>query len=197
LHSGDPATSRPLSDLASVNPPSTLADTVASFVPMAAVSEEGHLIDHFVGTRPTSAAAGFTQFQRDDTLLAKITPCFENGKAARFQRYLGEGFGSTEFHVLRSKEPMHRDLVFHVIHSREFRHRVEASMTGSAGQRRVSTRAVEEFPVTADAMDHCEQASAALNAAMESRRALQRRLEQLELVLVSVRSDLLAGRVRT
>jgi type I restriction enzyme S subunit len=75
-----------------------------SFVPMAAVSEDGRLLE--ARTRKLGEVKkGFPHFKEKDVLIAKITPCFENGK-----RWLansltnGVGFGSTEFHVLRAKE---------------------------------------------------------------------------------------------
>lgn len=186
-----------LDDLAAVNPPTALSTAdAASFVPMAAVSEEGRLIERLISDRVASQATGYTPFVSGDTLLAKITPCFENGKAARFIGHRDQGFGSTEFHVLRPKDEAYGDLVLHLVHSAEFRHRVEASMTGSAGQRRVSAAAVSRYPVPSSIVEQRDEVSAVLAEAVQLRSALLRRCTQLELLLEATRDDLLSGRVR-
>ncbi|TKF91079.1 restriction endonuclease, partial [Vibrio sp. F13] len=60
---------------------------------------------------------GFTYFEKDDVLLAKITPCFENGKAALLDDLETQlGFGSTEFHVLRAVEgKLDSKYLFHLV----------------------------------------------------------------------------------
>ncbi len=69
---------------------------------MAAVSEDGGI--ELQETRNFGEVKrGFTYFQRGDVVLAKITPCFENGKSALADNLEHPiGFGSTEFHVLRA-----------------------------------------------------------------------------------------------
>jgi len=72
-----------------------------SFLSMSSVSEKGKILDQ--ETRVLSETKkGFTYFERGDILLAKITPCFENGKAVLTSDLKNLiGYGSTEFHVLR------------------------------------------------------------------------------------------------
>ena len=92
----------PLSDLAEVNPPSPCSHSneMVSFVAMADVSVTG-VIDNFELRR---ASVGYTPFAVGDVLVAKITPCFENGKGALVQDLPTRcGLGSTEFHVLRER----------------------------------------------------------------------------------------------
>jgi type I restriction enzyme S subunit len=80
----------------------------------------------------------YTSFVSDDVLVAKITPCFENGKIAQARPTRRVGFGSTEFHVIRphSDELAPRYLV-HFLRQERVRKDGEGKMTGSAGQRRV------------------------------------------------------------
>jgi type I restriction enzyme S subunit len=101
-----------------------------------------------------SVTAGFTAFEEDDVLVAKITPCLENGKGvhARGLRN-GIGFGSTEFHVLRAKPGNDSRFVFHVTQSRRFRHAAAGQMVGSAGQQRVQRQFFDEFLIQAFAFD--------------------------------------------
>src|SRR5262245_15562425 len=99
-------TVKPLWAVATINP-SRAARVQArdegdvSFVPMDAVTVDGKL--HALIRPFEEVERGYTPFRDGDVLLAKITPCFENGKRALARNLLnGIGFGSTEFHVLRS-----------------------------------------------------------------------------------------------
>ena len=95
-----------LSTLADVNPPPTLLPTEnepVSFLPMAAVANDGGGFEPEARTYG-EVSKGYTPFASGDVLLAKITPCFENGKVAYIDRLPHRvGFGSTEFHVLRPR----------------------------------------------------------------------------------------------
>ena len=79
-----------------------LCDTdKVSFIPMPAVSEDGYLVD-MADEEYGKVKKGFTYFENNDVLFAKITPCMENGKGAiAYGLTNGIGVGSTEFHVLR------------------------------------------------------------------------------------------------
>ena len=85
--------------------------------------------------------AGFTRFEEDDVLFAKITPCMQNGKGA-FARKLSNqhGFGSTEFHVLRATEIGDAEFIYHLAQSSEVRSKAVTFFTGSAGQQRVDSK---------------------------------------------------------
>jgi type I restriction enzyme, S subunit len=81
---------------------------------------------------------GYTSFREDDVIMAKITPCMENGKAAIARAlHNGLGFGSTEFHVFRSNGAILPDFLYHFIRQESFRKAAEHEMTGSVGQKRV------------------------------------------------------------
>ncbi len=97
-----------LSEVCEINPPkppknALSADAPVTFVPMPAVDEEKGAITA-PQTRPFAEVRnGYTAFRENDVIMAKITPCMENGKAAIAQGLTnGLAFGSTEFHVLRS-----------------------------------------------------------------------------------------------
>src|SRR5579863_1349191 len=79
-------------------------DDLISFVPMALVGEATGHIDTSTFRRFIEVKKGYTVFQENDVIFAKITPCMENGKAAVARNLsCGIGIGSTEFHVLRSE----------------------------------------------------------------------------------------------
>jgi type I restriction enzyme, S subunit len=133
-----------LTDVVDINPPKPKPDALppaapVTFLPMAAVSEEGTVTDP--QTRAfAEVRKGYTAFADDDVILAKITPCFENGKAALVGRLTnGLGFGSSEFHVLRSLGGLLPKFVFHYFHQPAFRQDAAESMSGTAGQARVTT----------------------------------------------------------
>jgi type I restriction enzyme S subunit len=124
-----------------------LNDTV-SFVPMEAISEDGKLT--LQEKRYEEVKDGFTYFKDGDVVLAKITPCYENGKAGVMKDLKnGFGFGTTEFMVLRPKHSILADYLYYLIYSDKFRKSGEVEMRGTAGQKRVTTGFVRnyEFPL--------------------------------------------------
>ena len=135
----------PLSSIADVNPrsfcplPSAVSQPV-HFVPMSAVTEEFGGIDISARRPLGDVQKGYTSFLTNDVLLAKITPCMENGKLALvppLQDHLA--FGSTEFHVLRAKDQVQPSWLAYFLSQSAFRRLARQNMTGSAGQLRVAT----------------------------------------------------------
>lgn len=116
------------------------------FLPMEKVSENGK-ISQDSRRKINEVSTGYTYFEKKDIILAKITPCFENGKASYLENLnTNFGFGSTEFHVLRSKD-INNKFLYYQISSDIFRKRGEASMTGSAGQKRVPASFIQEYRI--------------------------------------------------
>ena len=139
-----------LNQFAQVNPrrEKRTDDVKVSFVPMSAVSEDGYLASPQM-REYGSVKKGFTAFRNNDVIVAKITPCFENGKAALATGLMdGIGFGSTEFHVVRASNACLPEFLFAQIYSDQFRRLGKASMTGSGGQQRVPTAFVENYLVS-------------------------------------------------
>ena len=109
-----------------------------SFIAMNQLSEDGQLISD-ITKHYDEVSKGFTSFKDDDVLVAKITPCFENGKGALVRNLVnGLGFGSTEFHVLRSKKNTCPEFIYYLTRTTELRAKGEMNMQGSAGHRRVT-----------------------------------------------------------
>ena len=108
-----------------------------SFVPMEAIGEYGGLeltTTKLVGEVYT----GYTYFREGDVVVAKITPCFENGKGAVATGLVNEiAFGTTELHVLRVKESTDRQFLFYLSMGDAFKRLGEAEMYGAGGQKRV------------------------------------------------------------
>jgi type I restriction enzyme S subunit len=124
-------------------------DDPVSFVPMAAVSETSAKIEDRQNKPFVEVCKGFTYFEENDVLFAKITPCMENGKAAMAKDLLdGFGFGSTEFHVLRAnKEVLEAGYLLYFIRQENFRRQARQSMTGAVGQQRVPKDFIEKHEI--------------------------------------------------
>lgn len=87
------------------------------------------------------------KFQNGDVLLAKITPCLENGKTAYVDILNSEeiAFGSSEFIVLRAKNVLESEFLYYLSISPTFRKRAISSMEGTSGRKRVNERALKCF----------------------------------------------------
>lgn len=128
-----------ISNIAFIDPrvPNDLPET-SSFIAMKDVSEDGKILT-CEEKNTFEVRKGYTFFAEGDVLMAKITPCMENGKGALAENMPSPiGFGSTEFFVLRPKKSEYTTFLYALIMSKKFRLLAEGWMQGSAGQRRVS-----------------------------------------------------------
>ena len=128
-----------LNELIEFNPRLTLKKhEVATYVEMADLPEQGSSIK----TSLKKQFSGGTKFQNDDTLLARITPCLENGKTA-FVDILEDdkevAFGSTEFIVMRAKANVSKYFPYFIARDKNFREYATRSMVGTSGRQRVQT----------------------------------------------------------
>jgi restriction endonuclease S subunit len=147
-----------LSELAEVNPrarkPKLPSSANVSFIPMADVDEWGQWRNRQSQSLAT-VATGFTQFEENDIIFAKITPCAENGKGTHAVDLInGLGYGSTEFHVLRPKKGINPRFIFQIAHWPYTRTRAASMMSGSAGQQRVTADFFDFFAVPQKAVQH-------------------------------------------
>jgi type I restriction enzyme S subunit len=120
-------------------------DTMVSFVPMESVSEYGGI--RLTETKKIEeVSTGYTYFRDGDVVVAKITPCFENGKGA-IARDLenGIGFGTTELHVLRPSNDLDSRFLFYMTMSHPFRNIGTSFMYGAGGQKRIPDDFIRDF----------------------------------------------------
>lgn len=125
------------------------AETVVSFVPMQDLAE------HNISFQPTEQRllgdvlkGAYTYFRDGDVLLAKVTPCFENGKAGIARKLINSiGFGSSEYYVLRSSERILPELLYYFVSSPRFKKYATPTMTGTGGLQRVPRGTLEAFKI--------------------------------------------------
>ncbi|MFH7819159.1 restriction endonuclease subunit S [Neobacillus thermocopriae] len=151
------------SDVVEMNPRLTLKKgTLAKKISMQDLKEFNRKIQSFELTKFTSGS----KFQNGDTLLARITPCLENGKTA-FVDILEDdevAFGSTEFIVLRAKEGItDSKFVYYLSITPEFRNIAIKSMTGSSGRQRVQNSVLENTLITIPSLAEQKQISNVLS----------------------------------
>ena len=158
-----------------------LCDTdKVSFIPMPAVSEDGYLVD-MTGEEYGKVKKGFTYFENNDVLFAKITPCMENGKGAIVHGLTnGIGMGSTEFHVLRPINGISSPYwLLALTRMPIFRERAAKNMSGTGGQKIVSASYLDHFMVGLPAIEEQRRFEAIYKQADKSKSVIQKALVYL------------------
>ena len=116
---------------------------MAPYLDMANMPTRGHTPDEVI----ERAFGSGMRFKNGDTLIARITPCLENGKTA-FVDFLAKGqvgWGSTEYIVLQPKPPLPAEFAYCLARSAEFREFAIQSMTGSSGRQRVPAESMGNY----------------------------------------------------
>ncbi len=165
-----------------------LCDTdKVSFIPMPAVSEDGYLVD-MTDEEYGKVKKGFTYFENNDVLFAKITPCMENGKGAIVHGLTnGIGMGSTEFHVLRPINGISSPYwLLALTRMPIFRERAAKNMSGTGGQKRVSASYLDHFMVGLPAMEEQRRFEAIYRQADKSKFELKQCIENIDKVIKSL-----------
>ena len=137
----------PLAEMNEINPLRPLRrGEIAPYLDMANMPTKGHTPETVID-RPFGSGMRFTN---GDTLLARITPCLENGKTA-YVDFLKEdqiGWGSTEYIVLRPKSPLPSEFTYCLARSAGFRGFAIQNMTGTSGRQRVPATAISNYRMT-------------------------------------------------
>lgn len=163
-----------IQNIADFNPREQLAKgALAKSVPMAMLKEFQRQITGY----EIKAFNGGAKFRNGDTLLAKITPCLENGKTA-FVDILDDGdvaFGSTEFIVLRAKNETNPEFLYYFSISPDFRKRAIECMEGTSGRQRVNENTLKtlELPIPEP---QTQQSIATVLSALDKKIALNKQI---------------------
>jgi len=167
-------------------------DDEVSFIPMEAVGEYGGL--NLESTKRLSeVGSSYTEFQDGDVVVAKITPCFENGKGALVDSLMnGAALGTTELDVLRVRFGLERRFLFYLTISSAYRKTGEAEMYGAGGQKRVPPEFNKDFrvPLPPSAEQHAiadflDRKTMKLDLLVAKRHELIEKLQEKRTALIS------------
>jgi type I restriction enzyme S subunit len=161
-----------LAEVCEINPPPRRRPgplEEVSFLPMSALEVDGTMGRD--ERRPfAEVSKGYTLFERGDVLVAKITPCFENGKIAHAQHVTEVAAGSTEFHVIRpSPRKADARYILHFLRHPHVRAAGGRRMTGSGGQRRVPESFLQRLEVPMPPLEEQRSIAAVLDKADDIR----------------------------
>ena len=144
----------PLSEACKIKPPKKEAQEqlrktdLVSFVPMNALGIREKYFSPVEEKALEKVSGSYTYFADGDVLLAKITPCFENGKLGIARGLTnGIGFGSSEFIVFRTKDSLDPEFLFYYLAQNSFRDAGERVMSGAVGHKRVSKEFIEKHSI--------------------------------------------------
>ena len=178
-----------LADVAEINPRGDRPrpDEDVAFVGMAGLSAMTGTAGPGVIRPFGEVSRGYTIFRDRDLLVAKITPCFENGKTGQAHLSRPIGVGSTEFHVVRPKaDRLDPRFALHFLRQDWIRRSGELWMTGSAGQRRVPAAFLEALELPLPPIEEQRRIAAILDHADEIQRLATQRVKGLQHLLDSV-----------
>lgn len=187
-----------LSEISTLGPKSEWADdTEIGFVPMS------HAPTNFrdslrYDVRPWhEVKKAYTHFENGDVIFAKVTPCFENGKAALVSGLPNSaGAGSSEFHVLRpASSDISAGYLLALIKSAQFLREGEENMTGAVGLRRVPRAFVEQFPVHLPPAAEQKRIAQKLDALLAQVDTLKARIDSIPALIKRFRQSVLAAAV--
>lgn len=140
---------RRLEEVADINPKRVplSADDDVMFVPMSAVDDKRGKIVFPERRSVSSVKSGYTQFRSGDVIFAGITPYMQNGKSAIVAGNTDWGYGSSEFHVIRSRGDVSAEWLHFCVRRAAFRRDAARALTGTAGQQRVPAEFVKKASV--------------------------------------------------
>jgi type I restriction enzyme S subunit len=135
-----------LSEVIEINPTRKIArGSVVPYLDMSNMPTQGHSPSLWIEREVGSGM----KFMNGDTLIARITPCLENGKTAYID-FLADnelGWGSTEYIVLRPRKPIPTQFAYLVARNERFRSFAVGKMTGSSGRQRVPADSIAPYPL--------------------------------------------------
>jgi len=134
-----------LSEVCQIRPPKkevkeilTESDLV-SFVPMKTLGINKKYFTVIENKKLSEVSSSYTYFRDNDVLLAKITPCFENGKLGIAKNLTnGVGFGSSEYIVYRALDEVNPEYLYYFLNQEEFRVKGKSQMSGAVGHKRIT-----------------------------------------------------------
>ncbi len=167
-------------------------DALVSFIAMESVGEYGGL-DLSVQKTLDEIGSGYTYFAEQDVVVAKITPCFENGKGAISLGLINKiAFGTTELHVLRPDRNLNSLFLFYLTISYPFRKLGESEMYGAGGQKRIPERFLKDLRIALPPLEEqksiarfLDYKTAQIDALIAKKASLLKKLAEKRSALIS------------
>jgi len=157
-----------------------------SFVPMADLQANQIHFEVRDTKKVCEVIKGYTYFKNNDVLLAKITPCFENGKSGVVTNLVnGIGFGSTEFIVFRPGEKVLPEWIYYCISNNNFLNAGKNNMTGSAGQQRISQKFIKDYKISIPSVEEQKKIAKTIDTAFELIVLRKKQLAELDNLIKS------------
>ncbi|KKH42790.1 restriction endonuclease subunit S [Methanosarcina mazei] len=138
------------------------------------------------------------KFKNGDTLLARITPCLENGKTC-YVDFLDEdeiGWGSTEYIVIRMKNPFHPFISYILAKDKDFRDFAISSMSGSSGRQRAQAGLIKEYGIKLPPFPLIEEINIQLAGIVPKLENNAKQIRTLEKLRDTLLPKLMSGEVR-
>lgn len=170
---------------------------VFPFLPMEAVKDNFNGIINY--EYKIIDSGGYTRFKEGDVLLAKITPCAENGKSTYIQKLDAKiGFASTEFIVLSPKEKINGEFLYYRIINSDIYNLMISLMEGTTGRQRIPTnifkyRVLISYPINIEEQENIVSKIKYLNLLLGLK---QQKIQKLERLKKALMQNLLTGKVR-
>lgn len=184
-----------LSDIADLNPTYNLSKgSLAPYLEMKNVSSNTFNPEKWYNREFTSGM----KFQNGDTLLARITPCLENGKTCHvtFLNNGEVGWGSTEYIVMRMKKPFHSFISYLIAKNTDFRDYAITSMSGSSGRQRAQASVLAEYTIVIPDEQSIDQLNQQLIPILDKLNINANQIRNLENLRDTLLPKLMSGEVR-
>jgi len=178
-----------LSDVAIIDPTDPPLPENAPFIPMEYVKEWHREIEQF----EVRGKRNGIRAKADDVLMARITPCLENGKIAQIPQKIERCGGSTEFIVFRPEHNVDKSYLYWLISSDRIRNSAIALMSGSTGRQRVSGQVLAELSITKMSIEEQNKKGSFIDMAEASRQSYIKRYESVKTIHFDLINRIIEG----
>lgn len=180
-----------LASLCTVNPSVTKVDSESPFIEMADVEEWGY----WAKSSSSKGSRGGIKAEGGDILLARITPCLENGKLARVPLHLDQIGGSTEFLVIRATQVKHQDYLMMLLSLPRFHSSLVHAMVGSTGRQRLSADTLRNLTIPNSSVEDIERLTKLWTNSRDALGALLEEIQSVRGLISKISKDIFSGEI--
>lgn len=194
-----------LSDCAQIDPPKSEVNdlddaTEVSFMPMKDMGINNKLAISVQKRKLKDVKGSYTYFSEGDILLAKITPCFENGKMGiAYNLFNGIGFGSSEYIVFRPNKNLKNDWLYYFLNRNSFRIAGAQNMSGAVGHKRVDKDFIRNILIAIPSLEEQEKIISNLESLFNHSKAINKiilkKIDEMNHLKKAIMNKLLANKL--